>query len=277
MSTEIFDPAPYSNAPRMSLESGIALARALVAACPKTMPARIHKAAQKLAQHTDNAQAKLALRQTALGSISEEDKRLVDQAGDGTWGAHRGRHLAYSMLPAAEYPDAKLPGKLSVSHAQLDLFVDLLGSKASIDLLRVPYKGGAPATTDAIAGQGNMVYALAPVLMPHVQAGKLKALAVSNGKRLDALPNVPTFAELGVDYDISIWYGLLAPAGTPTAIVQKLQSDISVALSAPDARKQLEGMGFAAITNKPDEFAEVIRSDMARWQGVMKRISARNR
>ena len=114
MSTEIFDPAPYSNAPRMSLESGIALARALVAACPKTMPARIHKAAQKLAQHTDNAQAKLALRQTALGSISEEDKRLVDQAGDGSWGALRGRLLAYAMLPAAEYPDAKRAGELVV-------------------------------------------------------------------------------------------------------------------------------------------------------------------
>lgn len=107
MSNEVFDPAPYTNPPRMTLESGIALARALVAACPQSMPTRIHKAAQKLAGATDLAQAKLALRQKALGSISEDDKRAIDQAADGSWGALRSRLSAYSMLPTNEYPDAQ--------------------------------------------------------------------------------------------------------------------------------------------------------------------------
>jgi hypothetical protein len=112
MSTDTFDPALYTSAPRMTLESGIALARALVTACPQSMPARIHKAAKKLADATDKAQEKLALRQKALGSVSEEDKRLIDQAGDASWGALRARMTAYSMLPAAEYPDAKRAGEI---------------------------------------------------------------------------------------------------------------------------------------------------------------------
>lgn len=91
----------------MTLESGIALARALIAACPQSMPSRIHKAVKKLVDATDNAQAKLALRQKALGTISEEDKRLVDQAGDASWGGLRARLSAYGTLPVEEYPDAK--------------------------------------------------------------------------------------------------------------------------------------------------------------------------
>lgn len=112
MSTETFDPSLYTSAPRMTLESGIALARALVAACPKTMPSRIHKAAQRLADATDNAQTKLARRQKALSSISDEDRRLIDQAGDASWGALRSRLSAYSMLPPNEYADAHRAGAL---------------------------------------------------------------------------------------------------------------------------------------------------------------------
>ena len=112
MSTEPFDPSLYTSPPRMTLESGIALARALVAACPQSMPSRIQKAAKKLATATDNAQAKLALRQKAMGNISEEDKRLVDQAGDASWGALRTRLNAYAMLPANEYPDAQRANEL---------------------------------------------------------------------------------------------------------------------------------------------------------------------
>jgi len=114
MTTDQFDPSLYTSPPRMTLESGIALCRALVAACPQTMPARIHKAAQKLAIATDKAQTALAWRQNALGAISEEDKRVVDQAGDASWSALRARLSAYSMLPADEYPDAKRAAEIEV-------------------------------------------------------------------------------------------------------------------------------------------------------------------
>jgi hypothetical protein len=112
MTTESFDPALYTSAPRMTVESGITLCRALVAACPQSLPARIHKAAKKLAEATDKAQSALAARQTALGSASEEDTRLVDQAGDASWSVLRARLAAYATLPADEYPDAPIAAKL---------------------------------------------------------------------------------------------------------------------------------------------------------------------
>jgi hypothetical protein len=96
----------------MTLESGIALARALVVACPQSMSARIHKAAKKLADATDKAQSGLAVRQKALGAVSDEDRRLIDQAGDASWGALRSRLSAYAMLPADEYTDAPIAAKL---------------------------------------------------------------------------------------------------------------------------------------------------------------------
>ncbi len=107
MTMDTFEPSNYTSPPRMTLEGGIALGRALVVACPPKMPARIHKAAQKLAAATDKAQEKLAARQKALGAISDEDTRLIDQAGDASWSALRARVNAYAMLPVDEYPDAK--------------------------------------------------------------------------------------------------------------------------------------------------------------------------
>ncbi len=162
------------------------------------------------------------------------------------------------------------PGRLSVSSAQLDLFVDLLGSKAGVNLLHVPYKGGAAATTDAIGGQVNMVYALAPVLLPHVQAGKLKALAVSNSKRLAALPNVPTFAELGVDYDVSIWYGLFAPAGTPKAIMDRLAAASQKVMAIPELAQKIRSAGAEPAPGKPEELQAQVRRDTLFWQQVAK-------
>jgi tripartite-type tricarboxylate transporter receptor subunit TctC len=123
--------------------------------------------------------------------------------------------------PAMPFNDARAlvaaaktaPGTLSIASAQLDMFVELLNSKAGVKLLNVPYKGGAPATTDAISGQVNMVYAGVSVLLPHIQAGKLKALAVTTASRVASLPDVPTFVESGVDYDVVAWYGLARPGG----------------------------------------------------------------
>lgn len=101
------DPSQYARPPVINLENGIALCRALVDACPKSMPASVKKAAKKLADMTDKAQAALALRQKALGKVSDEDVRFVDQAGDSSWGALRTRLLGYAELPVSEYPDAK--------------------------------------------------------------------------------------------------------------------------------------------------------------------------
>lgn len=164
------------------------------------------------------------------------------------------------------------PGKLTVSSAQLDLYVELLNRKAGVSLLHVPYKGGAPATSDAISGQVNMVFALLPVLQPHIQGGKLKALAVTSGKRLAAFPDVPTFTELGVDYDISIWYGLMAPAGTPKAIVDRLAAAVQKIMASPEMGARIRTAGAEPVWSKPQEFQAQLRSETAFWQQVARQV-----
>ncbi|MES2362591.1 MAG: tripartite tricarboxylate transporter substrate binding protein [Pseudomonadota bacterium] len=164
------------------------------------------------------------------------------------------------------------PGKISVSSAQLELYVELLNAKAGINLLHVPYKGGAPATTDAISGQVNMVYALVPVLLPHIQGGKLKALAVTTGKRLSFLPDVPTLTELGVDYDLAIWYGLLAPAGTPRPVVDRLAAATQKIMSSPEMGQKIRAGGAEPAWSKPEEFQAMLRQDTAFWQQVAKAL-----
>lgn len=162
------------------------------------------------------------------------------------------------------------PGKLTISSAQLDLYVELLNSKAGISLMHIPYKGGAAATTDAISGQVNMVFALVPVLQPHIQAGKLKALAVTSPKRLPSLPEVPTLKELGVDYDFTIWYGLMAPAGTPKAVVDRLAAATHKVLAQPELGARIRNGGAEPAWSKPEEFQAQLKRDAAFWQQTAK-------
>ena len=172
------------------------------------------------------------------------------------------------MLAAAK----TAPGKLTVSSAQLDLYVELFNAKANLKLLHVPYKGGAAATTDAISGQVNMVYALVPVLLPQIQGGKLKALAVTTGKRLGSLPDVPTLTELGVDYDVAIWYGLLAPAGTPKAVVDRLAAATQKIMSNAEMGARIRAGGAEPAWSRPEEFGDMLRKDTEFWKGVARTL-----
>jgi len=163
------------------------------------------------------------------------------------------------------------PGALSVSSAQLDLYVELLNTKAEIKLLHVPYKGGAPATTDAISGQVNMVYALVPVLLPHIKAGKLKALAVTSAKRFASLPDVASFAEAGVDYDVTVWFALFVPNGTPKAATDRLARATQKVLASAELGQSIRSDGAEpAAAARPDEVQALVRSELAFWQGVAK-------
>jgi tripartite-type tricarboxylate transporter receptor subunit TctC len=162
------------------------------------------------------------------------------------------------------------PGTLSISSAQLDMFVELLNGKAGMKLLNVPYKGGAPATTDAISGQVNMVYAGVPVLLPYIQAGKLRALAVTTASRVASLPDVPTFVESGVDYDVVAWYGLLAPAGTPKPIVERLARATTSIMTRSEMVQKVRASGLEPATSRPDELQQLLRKDLAFWQAVAK-------
>lgn len=162
------------------------------------------------------------------------------------------------------------PGTYTISSAQLDYYVGLLQSKAQIKLLHVPYKGGAQAMTDTSAGTVDTIMALAPVLMPYVQGGRLKPIAVASDKRIELLPAVPTFAESGVDFDTTIWYGLLVPAQTPASIVKRLaQASHQVAIGSGFAQS-LRALGVQPVGSTPAEFAAQMRAEAALGQKTAK-------
>jgi tripartite-type tricarboxylate transporter receptor subunit TctC len=167
------------------------------------------------------------------------------------------------------------PGKLtfgsSGTGAASHLSAELFKSMAGVDLLHVPYKGTGQAVTDLLAGHVNLMFAPAQTVMPYMQAGKLKALAVTGSKRSETLPNLPTVAESGLPgYEAVGWFGLLAPAATPKATVAKLSADANRVLAMSDVRERMLGLGADPAGNTPEEFARFIRDDQAKWSKLMK-------
>jgi tripartite-type tricarboxylate transporter receptor subunit TctC len=140
----------------------------------------------------------------------------------------------------------------------------------------VPYKGSAQAQTDLIGGQVDMTFDTVVSLLPHIKSGKLRALAVSTLKRSPLLPDVPTLNELGVSqFEVGAWLGLLAPAGTPKAIVDKMNQELNLALDDEVVKAKLTAMGSEVLKNTPDEFATFIRAENERWSKLVRDTGAR--
>jgi tripartite-type tricarboxylate transporter receptor subunit TctC len=140
-----------------------------------------------------------------------------------------------------------------------------------VDILHVPYKGGAPAIVDLVAGQIPMMFDNVPPLLPHVRSGRIKALAVTSLARIPVLPETPTLHELGLkDFDAVGWNGLLAPAGTPRDIVNRLHAEVARVLRIPEVRDQLTAQGADIVANSPDEFAAWIRVEVRKWAEVVR-------
>jgi tripartite-type tricarboxylate transporter receptor subunit TctC len=158
----------------------------------------------------------------------------------------------------------------------LHLAMELFKSMAGIEMVHVPYKGGPPAATDLIAGQIELLFFNTPGALPYVKAGKLRALGVSTAKRSPLLPDVPTIAEAGVaGFDTEVWFGLVAPAGTPTDIVARTQRDVARVVALADVRKQLLDIGAEPVANTPDEFAARIKKESAQWAKVIQAAKIR--
>ena len=152
----------------------------------------------------------------------------------------------------------------------LHLAMELFRSMAGIDIVHVPYKGGPPAATDLIAGQIELLFFNTPAALPYVKAGKLRALGVSTAKRSALLPAVPTIAEGGLPgFDTGVWFGLVAPAGTPPDIVNRTQRDIARILALPGVRRQLLDFGADPVGNTPEEFSVRIRKESLLWAKVV--------
>ena len=146
-------------------------------------------------------------------------------------------------------------------------------SMAQVRMIHVPYKSGAPALIDVIAGQVPMMIDTISSVMPQVTAGKLRAIAVSSARRAAAVPDIPTIAESGVPgYESGQWYGLLAPAGTPQEIIVWLHRETTAILRTTNVRERLAAEGLEVVANSPDEFAAMIRTDIAKWTKLVKTI-----
>jgi tripartite-type tricarboxylate transporter receptor subunit TctC len=167
------------------------------------------------------------------------------------------------------------PGRLSYasvgSGSASHLTMELLKSDAKVFIVHIPYRGFPPAVTDMLAGNIDSIFAIIPAVLPHVRAGKLNALAVTATKRNAMAPDIPSVAELGYPQLESLaWIGLLAPAGTPPAIVSRLSTETLRAMQAADTRDSLGKQGFDVVASTPTEFAGWIRSESAKWSKVIR-------
>jgi tripartite-type tricarboxylate transporter receptor subunit TctC len=158
-------------------------------------------------------------------------------------------------------------GYATASHMAAELFNERAGTK----ILTVPYQGGSnQAVSDLLSGRISLMFNVAATLAPHVEAGKLKAFAVAQSKRASIMPDVPTLAEAGMSgFDAGVWIGLLAPAGTPPAIVEKLSVAANEALGTEAVRTALKQQGTDPAGGSPKEFADFIRSDIEKWSAVL--------
>ena len=172
------------------------------------------------------------------------------------------------------------PGSLSFGSSGAGTASHLAGelfkSMAELDIVHVPYKGQATATTDLLGGQIPMMFNNPITSLAHIKTGRLRPLAVSTGKRFSQLPEVPTVAESGLSgFDVGFWLGALAPAGTPRPIIEKINAAMVKALRDREVMERLAGLGVEIIGNSPDEFARVIRSDIIKWAKVVKDSGAK--
>ncbi|MCX7153991.1 MAG: tripartite tricarboxylate transporter substrate binding protein [Proteobacteria bacterium] len=167
------------------------------------------------------------------------------------------------------------PGKLSYGSsgtgAASHLAAELFKSMAGVDLLHVPYKGTGQALTDLVGGQVDLMFAPAQTVMSHVQAGRLRALAVTSAKRSETLPRLPTVNESGLPGYVAVgWFGLLAPAATPKAVVAKISADANRVLLLKEVSEKMLALGSEPAGSTPEEFGAFIREDQAKWTKLMK-------
>ena len=166
------------------------------------------------------------------------------------------------------------PGHGSTNH----LSGEMLKMMAKIDIVHVPYKGVAAAVTDVVAGQIQILSGDMTTLLPHVQSGKLRAIAVTSIKRSSRVPNIPTIVESGVPgYDASGWFGVVAPANTPRAVIERLNAEIVKGITTQESRERLGALGGDVIASSPAEFAAFIKADHAKWARLVNAVGMKEK
>lgn len=163
-------------------------------------------------------------------------------------------------------------GTGAIPHLTGELFQRSTGVK----IMHVPYKGAAPAMTDLLAGRVELMFDHLPSILPHIRAGKLRPLGIAGAQRAAALPDLPTLSEQGISgVEVSSWFGLFAPAGTPREVVEQLHAEVVKTLATPEAKAQLQTIGAEPVGNTPAEFARIIASDSKKWSEVVRATGVR--
>ena len=187
--------------------------------------------------------------------------------------------VVHPSLPAKNVKDlialAKAkPGSMNFSSAGSGTTQHLSGElfklRTGTNIVHVPYKGSAPSLTALLGGEVEMTFANIPAISSHVKSGRLRPLASTGGKRSPQMPAVPTMKESGVDVDVVVWYGVLAPAATPREIVNTLSGTIAKAARAPEMRQRLLDQGADPVGNTPEQFGKILREEVTRWAEVVK-------
>jgi tripartite-type tricarboxylate transporter receptor subunit TctC len=163
-------------------------------------------------------------------------------------------------------------GNGTVGHMVAELFKTV----TDVNIVHVPYKGNGAAISDMLGGQVQLMFSAPASVIAHIKSGKLRSIAVASAKRVNGLDEVPTFAEAGYPaVEATAWYGVLAPARTPSPIVRKLNSELGRIIKLPDVRERLASQGYDATSCTPEEFTNIIRGDLQKWQKVVKASGAR--
>src|SRR5436190_6431958 len=193
--------------------------------------------------------------------------------------------VVHPSVPARSVKDIialakKEPGKLT--HASSGNVTSIHMSGAMItqftgtDILHIPYKGSAPAITDLLAGQTNMMFDNIPSALPHIKSGRLIAIATTGAKRDPALPDVPTIAEAGVpNYESGVWFGIMVPAATPKDIIAKLNAAAVQATKSPEFIKRMTDLGYSIIPGSPEEMTRMLEAELKRWAPIVKASGAK--
>ena len=174
----------------------------------------------------------------------------------------------------------KDPGKWTYASSGNGTSIHMSGAMftqmTATNLLHIPYKGSGPAVTDLLGGQVHMMFDNIPSSLPHIKAGKLRALATTGAKRDPALPDLPTLAEAGIKgYESGVWFGLMVPAATPREIVMRLNAAAVQATKAPDFAKRMTDLGYNIIPGTPEDMAQAIQTELKRWGPIVKASGAK--
>ena len=172
------------------------------------------------------------------------------------------------------------PGKVAYASAGAGstnhLSAVLFEKAAGVQMLHVPYKGGAPAVLDTVGNQTQVLFSAGTQTLPHVKSGKLRLLGVTEAKRSALMPDVPTVGETLPGYELGVWYGAFGPPGMPAELVTKLNAEINKAMAIPEVRSRMDAIGVELVRGSPQEFATVLRSDADRYGKVIRELGIKN-